>query len=102
MTDRPDRFARAPWVDFTYVDNLLCGDEDFDALLAASSLGSEQARAIRKQTPGAAREHARRVLERQEKCAPIEEDIDDESANGPTYWLAHEMVSGPKIPGEGM
>jgi hypothetical protein len=36
--------------------------EDFDALLAASSLGSEQSRAIREQAPAAAREHARRIL----------------------------------------
>ena len=41
-------------------------EDDFDALLAASSFGSEQARAIREQTPTAAREHARRVLDGQE------------------------------------
>jgi hypothetical protein len=53
------------------------GEEDFDGLLAASSLGSEQARAIREQAPAAAREHARRVLGGEEKCAPVECDIDD-------------------------
>jgi hypothetical protein len=52
-------------------------EEDFDALLASSSLGSEEALAIRAQAPASAREHARRVLDGKEKCPPVEGDIDD-------------------------
>ena len=38
-------------------------DADLGDLLAASSFGSEQARAIRAQTPKVAREHARRIVD---------------------------------------
>lgn len=55
----------------------LADEEDFDTLLAGSSLGSEQAMAIRGQVPAAAREHAQRVLDGEEQCAPVEGDIDD-------------------------
>jgi hypothetical protein len=48
--------------------------EHFDAMLAASSLGSEQARAIRGQAPPAAREHARRVLNGEEATVSGSED----------------------------
>jgi outer membrane protein OmpA-like peptidoglycan-associated protein len=70
--------------------------DDFDALLAASSFGSEQARAIREQTPAAARERARRVLEGKEKCAPMEGDIDD-AVGGLVYGLARGVVPGPTV-----
>jgi protein gp37 len=44
------------------------GGKDFGALLAASSLGSGQAVAIRAQAPAAALEHARRVLDGEESA----------------------------------
>ena len=69
-------------------------EDDIDALLAASSFGSEQARAIREQTPPAAREHARRVLDGKEKCAPT--DVDD-AVGGLVYGLAHGVVPGPTV-----
>ena len=69
-------------------------EDDFDALLTASSFGSEQARAIREQTPTAAREHARRVLDGQEKRAPAGPDVDD-AVGGLVYGLAHGVVPGP-------
>ena len=56
-------------------------EEDFDALLAASSFGSEQACAIREQTPPAAREHARRVLVGKEKSALVQPDLAPAPAN---------------------
>jgi outer membrane protein OmpA-like peptidoglycan-associated protein len=71
-------------------------EEDFDALLAASSFGSEQARAIREKTPPAAREHARRVLDGQEKCAPAGADVDD-AVGGLVYGLARGVVPGRTV-----
>ena len=76
-------------------DDLYDGD-DFDELLAASSFGSEQARAIREQTSAAAREHARRILDGEEKCPPAEGDIDD-AVGGLVYGLAHGVVPGPEV-----
>jgi outer membrane protein OmpA-like peptidoglycan-associated protein len=49
--------------------------DDFDTLLAASSFGSEQARAIRGQAPAAAREPARRVLADEEKCSLVRSNL---------------------------
>jgi hypothetical protein len=46
------------------------GDEEFDSLLASSSLGSEQALEIRRQAPGSAREHARSILEAKARHTP--------------------------------
>ena len=119
MTGKVDRFMTAiseagfgwvsiGWVDVGWVgsgpvaDNYLheednAGEEDdIDALLAASSFGSEQARAIREQTPPAAREHARRVLDGKEKCAPADGDVDD-AVGGLVYGLAHGVVPGPTV-----
>jgi outer membrane protein OmpA-like peptidoglycan-associated protein len=70
--------------------------DDFDALLAASSFGSEQAHAIREQTPSTAHEHARRVLDGQEKCTPADGDVDD-AVGGLVYGLAHGVVPGPTV-----
>ena len=69
-------------------------EDDFDALLAASSFGSEQARTVREQTPPAVREHARRVLDGQEKRAPAGADVDD-AVSGLVYGLARGVVPGP-------
>ena len=86
MTDKADRFpqrrprdTRAAGGD-AYEEDDFEEEEDFDALLAASSFGSEQARAIREQIPAAAREHARRVLDGEEKCAPVEGESTTRSA----------------------
>lgn len=91
MIDKADRFTAASPAGSKAGDNPPGDDEDFDALLAASSFGSEQARAIREQTPAAAREHARRVLADEEKCAPVEGDVDD-AVSGLVYGLAHGVV----------
>ena len=71
-------------------------EDDIDVLLAASSFGSEQARTIREQTPPAAREHARRVLDGKEKCAPADGDVDN-AVGGLVYGLAHGVVPGPTV-----
>jgi hypothetical protein len=71
-------------------------EDDFDALLAASSFGSEQARAIREQVPPTAREHARRVLDGEEKCAPADSDVDD-AVGGLVYGLAHGVMPDPTL-----
>ncbi len=94
MIDKADRFTAASPAGSKAGDNLPCDEEDFDALLAGSSFGSEQARAIREQTPAAAREHARRVLAGEEKCAPVEGDIDD-AVGGLVCGLARGVVPGP-------
>lgn len=110
MTGKVDHFitflACSGWVDSGQVAAALvdggyvhdednAGEEDdFDTLLAASSFGSEQARAIREQTPTAVREHARRVLDGKEKCAPT--DVDD-AVGGLVYGLAHGVVPGPAL-----
>lgn len=83
MADKANRFSAAMSVgcsavaatlmagNYLFHEGDLFEEDDFDTLLAASSFGSEQARAIRGQTPAAAREHARRVLDGEEKCALV-------------------------------
>jgi hypothetical protein len=84
MTEKANRSAEGQCAGYPAGDRLLCEkDDDFDALLAASSFGSGQARAIREQAPAAAREHARRVLDGQEKCSPA-----DDAADGLAYGFA--------------
>ena len=93
MIDKADRSTAASPAGSKAGDNPPGDEEDFDALLAASSFGSGQARAIREQTPAAAREHARRVLAGEEKCAPVEGDIDD-AVGGLVCGLARGVVPG--------
>ncbi len=75
-------------------DLLYDEDEDFDTLLAASSFGSAQARAIRDQVSDAAREHARRIVEGEELCEPLDGDIDD-AVGELVYGMAHAVVPDP-------
>jgi hypothetical protein len=96
VTGKDNRCTAASSADYSAGEDLLGEEEDFDALLAASSFGSEQALAIRAQTPAAAREHARRVLDGEEKCAPVEGDIDD-AVGGLVYGLAHGVVPGRPV-----
>ncbi len=96
MTDKADRFTAAAaggGLHYLAGDNLIDDEDDFDALLAASSFGSAQARAIREQTPAAAREHAQRVVDGEELCAPPEGDVDDAVSNL-VYGMAHNIVPG--------
>ena len=114
MTGKTDRFIAAMYVvgfgwtgsgpvaatlvtdDYLQEEDSPAEEDDFDALMATSSFGSEQARAIREQTPTAAREHARRVLDGKEKCAPADGDVDD-AVGGLVYGLAHGVVPGPTV-----
>ena len=91
MTGKVNHCTAASSADHTPGGDLLGEEDDFDALLAASSFGSEQALAIREQMPATAREHARRVLDGEEKCAPVEGDVDD-AVSGLVYGLAHGVV----------
>lgn len=94
MADKANRFSTAMSVGCSSVaatltvggylfDEVIRFEEqdDFDTLLAASSFGSEQARAIRGQTPVAAREHARQVQDGEEKCALVRQDQAPAPAN---------------------
>ena len=96
MTDKTDRCTAASFAGCVADDDTLCDEEDFDALLAASSFGSGQARAIRDLTTAAAREHARRVLDGEEERAPVEGGIDD-AVSGLVYGLARGVVPGPTV-----
>lgn len=96
MTDKTDCRTAASSAGWVAGDGPLDDEEDFDALLAASSFGSEQARAIREQIHAAARERVRRVLDGEEECAPVEGDIDN-AVSGLVYGLARGVVPGPTV-----
>ena len=100
MTDKADRatvasaYGRIVYGGPRYLsgDDLLHDDEDdFDALLEASSFGSAQACALREQTPATARAHAQRVVDGEERCAPPEGDIDD-AVGGLVQGIIHGVV----------
>lgn len=90
MTHRTDRFAESAHASYASGSNPFHEQDDkLDALFAASSFGSEEARAIRKHTPVAAREHARRILNGQENCVPA-----DDAADMLTCGFPHSVTSG--------
>jgi len=96
VTDKTEHCTAASPAGCAAGGDLLSDDEDFDELLAASSFGSEQARRIREQTSAAASEHARRILDGEEKRPPAEGDIDD-AVGGLVYGLAHGVVPGHNV-----
>jgi len=93
VIDKADRFTAASPAGSKAGDNLPGDEEDFDALLAASSFGSRagpRGSASRRRRCARARPRSWPAKE----CAPVEGDVDD-AVGGLVCGLARGVVPGP-------